>query len=429
MRNRAIAPMVAWPAVQAVTPPYEVLYDAVGLGMATYTRSAFDVRVLGGHGERFVPGLMLVSAHRAETDVPLLCGAVYFRYAVWRNRATRLHFAARDDLFEQGFFAGFPPSLPLWLRRALYPLNAGSGLSRVRVHPIRGLGTMTLGQALGTLQPDVRLADVLPAGIEARLRARARSARLPDPERVGDVLHGSYADLLWTSCTPETLPAPAFAEAWRRRAAAATNDLRTLVGLVRDRHALLVFPEGRPSPDGEIGPIRRGVTALIRRGGPEIIQPVGLAYDPLVAGRTRAYVALPPRCDPPVGDVEAWALALIRRAAPLTVGQVVADRLVAAAEEGRDRMRPAELDESLADAVSAAGGQGRLHDAELGTLRGRRESLDEALAACIARGLVLRRGAAELGLAASAIAGDGAVQRLALEYRSARAPVASAPAP
>ena len=53
---------------------------------------------------------------------------------------------------------------------------------------------------------------------------------------------------------------------------------------MRDGNVLIVFPEGRPSPDGEIGPIKPGIGALVRRGKPRAVRPLALAYDPLVRG-------------------------------------------------------------------------------------------------------------------------------------------------
>jgi 1-acyl-sn-glycerol-3-phosphate acyltransferase len=164
--------------------------------------------------------------------------------------------------------------------------------------------------------------------------------------------------------TPEDVSAPEF---WSRRAGRAANDLRELVDVVAAGNPLLLFPEGRPSPDGEIGPLQRGLGALVRRGRPPAVRPIALAYDPLVRGRTRVTLAFGAAVAPPERGVEEWALTLLRRAMPLTCGQLAARRLgedetVAAIREALDEGRPVEPDllragrrrRRLAEAFAAA---------------------------------------------------------------------------
>ena len=85
------------------------LYDAVGHGMWAYSRTAFRVTTLSAGRFAPEPGTLVVATHRRETDVPILGPPLYFGMGGRRNRSNRLHFAARDDMFLPGFFAGFPP--------------------------------------------------------------------------------------------------------------------------------------------------------------------------------------------------------------------------------------------------------------------------------------------------------------------------------
>jgi hypothetical protein len=140
---------------------------------------------------------------------------------------------------------------------------------------------------------------------------------------------------------------------------------------VGHRQALVVFPEGRPSPDGEIGPLRRGLSALVRRVQPGWLFPVSLAYDPLVPGRTRVIVTLgPPKATPP-DAVEESVLELLRTGTALTAGQHVAHEL----EHGREPSRP-----SLDEAVEAAQAERRPVDPELVDPERRAVRLEQALA-------------------------------------------------
>jgi hypothetical protein len=185
---------------------------------------------------------------------------------------------------------------------------------------------------------------------------------------------------------------------WSARATQAARDFRALVDILRRPATLLVFPEGRPSPDGEIGPVRPGIGALLRRGRPRAIQPVALAYDPLVRGRTRLVIGIPDPVEPPEGkDAEEVLVSLLRRSMPLTAGQFAAHRLL----EGADA-DPAALDRELAAAVESAQAESRPVEGFLLREETRRRRLAEALAVAPAK--------------------PEALTFLAREYRTARQP-------
>jgi hypothetical protein len=348
------------------------LYDAVGHGMWAYSRAAFRVSVLGREGFTPEPGTLVAVTHRRETDVPVICPPLYFAMGGRRNTTGRMHFAARDDMFLPGFFAGFPPDLPPLARRLLYKVGVARWLPRVNVFPIRSAQVARVGEVLAA-RADEPLAELLPEKEAAAFAERATASGLASPAGARDVLRGEYADLLWQPFTPDSRTG--LDEFWSARAAQAAGDFRKLVEIVREGNVLIVFPEGRPSPDGEIGPIRPGIGALVRRGKPAAIRPLALAYDPLVRGRTRVHLAHGRPAQLPGDDVEGALLAVMRQAMPLTCGQVVAALLEAGAEADVPR-----LERELADAIALAREEGRPVEPDLETPEGRRRRLAEALA-------------------------------------------------
>jgi hypothetical protein len=372
------------------------LYDAVARGMWAYSKAAFRVETLGPERFRLEPGTLVVVTHRRESDVPLICPPLYFGAGLSRNVGDRMHFSARDDMFLPGFFAGFPPDLPRWIRRVLYPLGVARWLPVVQVHPIRSASVARLGEVLRRW-PEAPLGELVPAETVEVFGARAASAGLTAPVKAGEALRGDYADLLWRPVSPGDGVLEGLESFWSGRAAQAAGEFRALVELMRSRGTLIVFPEGRPSPDGEIGPIRPGIGALVRRGRPERIRPMALAYDPLVRGRTKVLIALPEPVPPPSSDVDAALLTLMRRTMPLTAGQFAAHRLLEGAEAD-----PANLDADLAAAVDTARREERPVERALLTADSRRRRLAEALAVAPTK--------------------PEAVSFLALEYRSARQP-------
>ena len=149
------------------------LYDAVGHGMWAYSNAAFRVDVLGGEKPDPGPGTLVAVTHRKETDVPVIGPPLYFAMGGRRNTTGRMHFAARDDMFVPGFFAGFPPDLPLRARRLLYRVGVGPWLPRVNVFPIRSASVARVGEVLAAA-PDRPLGELLPGGGRRRRSGRAR---------------------------------------------------------------------------------------------------------------------------------------------------------------------------------------------------------------------------------------------------------------
>jgi 1-acyl-sn-glycerol-3-phosphate acyltransferase len=374
------------------------LYDAVAAGMWGYGHAAFRLAVLGHKRLPLEPGTLIVSTHRRETDVPLVAPAIYGRARLWRRRrpVERMAFAARDDMFLPGFFAGFAPGLSPRVRRALFPVGVGRWLPRIQVHPLRSASVARLGEVLRELG-DVVLADALPAAHEEEFRRRATECGLAPPLRARDALRGEYADLLWQPVSSSDLRRDDLEPFWSRRAIRSAADFRTLVELLRSGGILVVFPEGRPSPDGDIGPIRRGLAALVRRARPIVLQPVAPAYDPLTRGRTRALVALGDPVPPPASEIDDAVLALLRRTTPLTCGQIVASL----GGERPQVRRSREVEAAVEAALDVACAQGRSVDPDLLRPDRRRRRVEDALAAAPKR--------------------PEAVAYLAREYRSARA--------
>ncbi len=399
---------------------YDLLYDAIALGMWVNTRSVFRVTTIGPVPSRLERGTLLVSTHRAETDVPLVCPSIYLGYGLWRRRSVRPHFAAREDVFEPGFFAGFPDRMPLLARRALYGVGVGRVLSRLPMHPLPypDAKRLRLGRALAAVPAETALETLLPPETLAPFTDRARRANIPPPLTAGEALRGAYADLLWRFCRRDELADPIFDAAWQRRAVEATAEIRDLIELVRSGEVLVLFPEGRPSPDGAIGPVRGGAGMLVRRGRPESVLPVGLAYDPLQR-RPRAFVAFGRPLTDLSGNVEASILRSLMLTTPLTCGQVVAGHLVDVADGTRPTVALAELDDALRRAVTTARSDGRPVDPALTETAIRRGRLDDCATALCRIGLARPSDRRTLEIDLERVRESVPVRRLALEYASA----------
>jgi 1-acyl-sn-glycerol-3-phosphate acyltransferase len=305
---------------------------AIALGMTVYVRSRFRLRCYGAERLSNAPGTIVAVSHRSDDDVPVLAAALYTQWAraVAQGRPWPT-FVARDDLFVRGFLAGWQPGLPIAVRRPLFKLRISRPLERLRCVPVREPRRMRIVELLLS-DPDRDLDGWLPAELERELLKRARALGRPQPRSGGDVIDAAYADVLWEPVDrDETQGADA---AWRGHLDRAVADFRRIVEIVRRGDHLVIFPEGDTSPDGRIGPIRPGLGSVVRRGAARLIQPVSIAYDPLVSGRPRAYVAVARALElagsPAAAngaERERAVTEALRAGTPLTPGQLAASAL------------------------------------------------------------------------------------------------------
>jgi 1-acyl-sn-glycerol-3-phosphate acyltransferase len=370
--------------------------DPVALGMRAYVRASFRVRVFGLEHLRVEPGQIFAPSHRSDNDVPLLITVLYPTWSkAVAEGAPWPTFAAMIELFLPGFFAGYPAGLPLALRRALWPYQPGGVLRRhLQCVPVREPERMRLEELLRH-SPQTPLDKLLPSEALEALSARATALKHPRPTRAADVLWGGYADLLLGSSI-ERDSTPDASEAWRAHGRAAVRDFRHLAESLAAGGSVILFPEGQLSSNGDIGQLQPGLASLARRGNARRVQPVALAYDPLVSGRTRAYVAFTDPIEPEQGRILHAVERAMRATMPLTPGQLAAtavlDGLTSASTFGR----------SAEAAIDHAREEGRpLEPALLGS--GRERALSEALSRARRRG-----------------PSDPIVQRLARELASAR---------
>jgi len=408
--------------------PSAALLALAAVGLWSYAHRSFRVVVLGGEDLRLQPGLLMVATHRASGDVPVVCGSLYFTARVWTERRWRFHVAARGEFFERGFLAGYPARLPPRLRRLLQPITFRSGLLRVGARPLRAAKRIKPAQAIEQLPADTPIAEVLPPALTERLLARARRLHIEPPSTTGELRRrrACFAELLWPTLSTEDLRGREGAKLRRRRRTQSEQDLAGLIDLVRSRQPLLMFPEGTHSPDGRIGPLRRGLGVLLDAGSPDHIAHIALAYDPLTTGRPRLLVAFGAPRARPTFDSDAEVLHQLRATMPLTCGQIVAHELLRAALHGHRSVETASLERRIRTATQVA----RQLDRHVDPMLDDREKTARRLRECL-RALVRAHGVtldgAGFTFEPERILGDERLWRLANEYASAHGTIMPSP--
>jgi len=299
------------------------LQQLVAMGMTGYVRANFRVRTFGLDRLALQPSTIIAPNHRSDNDVPLLASALVPRWSRAAGEGVPWPtFAADDHAFFRGFLAGYPESIPLGLRRALWPVRVGGILERhLQCVPVRRPAQMRLVELL-RYDPQQVLDGQLPPDVRAALARRAQGLGRPVPARAAEALDGRYADILWTELDRDHTTG--VDELWRAHLRSAVADFRRLIAAVREGGLVIIFPEGELRTEGDIGPLAPGLASLARRGRARQVQPVAISYDPLTAGRPRAYVSVGAAVQPVAGRLIVQVTEGLRRAIPLTAGQIAA---------------------------------------------------------------------------------------------------------
>lgn len=299
------------------------IQQLVAAGMTAYVRTGFHLRTFGLDNLRLEPGTIVAPNHRSDNDVPVLVSALA---GPWGRAVSGgipwPTFAADDHAFFRGFLAGYPEGLPLAARRLLWPVRVGGVLERrLQCVPVRRPAQMRLVELLRRA-PERPLDGQVPAELREALARRAARLGSQVPASAREALTGAFADILWTELARDDTTG--CDDIWRAHLRTAVSDFRRLVLTLRDGGIVVIFPEGELITDGQIGPLAPGVASLARRGRARLVQPVAIAYDPLTVGRPRAYVSVAPAVAPSAGGVRDAIAESVRRAIPLTTGQIAA---------------------------------------------------------------------------------------------------------
>jgi hypothetical protein len=363
----------------------------VAAGMTAYVRVRLRPRVFGLEHLRLEPGTIVAPNHRSDNDVPVLVAALYPQWARAVARGVPWPtFATDDHALQRGFLAGYPEHIPLWLRQLLWPIRVGGVLERnLQCVAVREPTRMLLAEVLRA-DRHMALDGQVPAELRAALARRAAERHRPPPERADDVLRGEYADLLWTAVERDQVAR--HGEVWRDHLRVAVRDFGQLVQTLESGGLVVMYPEGELSSDGRIGPLKPGLASLARRGRARWVQPVATCYDPLAGRRPRVYLSVAAPIVPQPGRLINDLTSALRRATPLTAGQIVAWHL------SRGATSQTELDSAASHWIDRARAEQRPIEPALEGSR-RRALLHGAYRRALRRGpadQVIRRLAVEL---------------------------------
>jgi len=256
------------------------------------------------------PSTLVTINHRRDLDILIIAPVLHLKKTLFKD-SLRLHFVARDDLFEPGFLTShflFP-----WpAGKQFHKLNIAGVMHTLRAYPISSVMYKRFGALMRDALKaagDIPLQDVVKdpylRDAAGRLKRHVQSDldTITLAEFLGydyRVLHETFSDV---GVLKEGMAKVVRTHSLQR----IDEQLKVFADILDGGGICLLAPEGRLSPDGRFWPVKSGLHRLLSLTSvPVTILPVNATYDFMTRKRMRIYVDIGKeiKIDHNVGKVE-----------------------------------------------------------------------------------------------------------------------------
>ncbi len=258
------------------------------------TRLLFDVEVHGLEYDTRASQTYYGMSHKRDLDPIVIIPTMIFHRG-WRGLAGDVHFALRSDGFSPGYLSRVTVN-PRWFARCIRPLNIGTALRWLGVHPTQDLYRPAEEWVRELLSSgyDGHVGDVLaPMFIEELATVTGEPYREIEAYQLSKLLDWRYHYAIQHFYSPVLLVGPARRPLEGLVIARVKDDLADLDKWLWSGGSLYGSPEGQLSPDGKLSAINSGLHRLIYATPPDTrIIPIFIIYDFMTVQKLRIYVDL-----------------------------------------------------------------------------------------------------------------------------------------
>ena len=254
----------------------------------------YEIKFSGLQNYRASPSTLITINHKRDLDILIIAPNLHLRRTLFKNKL-RLHFIARDDLFEPGFLTAHFMSKGR-IGYLIHKVNIGPIMRALRAHPISHLVHMRLNSLTRDVihvQGDIKLEEALkPEYLDAF------SERLGQQNKVGfgDVTLSQFLGFDYRALheTPTDVVVLKVGISRKVRAESLKTiekQLQECADILNNGSICLLAPEGQLSPDGRFWPVKSGLYRLLSMTKTDVkILPINTTYNFMTQKRMRIYV-------------------------------------------------------------------------------------------------------------------------------------------
>lgn len=275
------------------------------------------------------PQTYLAISHKRDVD-PIVTLPTILTHRGWRAWAGNVHFALRDDAFSPGYLALLLKNIS-WLSHLLHPLSIGPILRWLGAHPLEHLHMRPSEEWIREslqIEGDTSARDILtPLFIENLAKTNGEDVKQIEENKLSHLLSWRYHTVLQTYCGPEIFVGHARRRIEQRVVQTLKEHINELSAWLSNGGSVYGAPEGRLSPDGNLGSATAALHRLLRTAPANLqIVAIFLSYDFMTTKRPRVFVDIAPAIEHP-STLHPYELDAVLRRAWLQVARFTCTQL------------------------------------------------------------------------------------------------------
>jgi 1-acyl-sn-glycerol-3-phosphate acyltransferase len=360
----------------------------------------YDIRLEGLHNYTASPATLITINHKRDLDIPIVASVLHLHKTPFSEKL-RMHFVARDDLFQPGFltahftFFGIAGYL-------IHRINIKPVMIALRAHPISHLIRRRIGPLIRELEQtngESPMREVVnPKGLDlinTMLGHRNRN-NLGDTT-VADFLGYSFSTLHQKPADIGILQSDFSRDLRRKTLKKISQQLRDIVRVLNGGGICMLAPEGQLSPDGRFWPVKSGLFRIISMtsGDPRVL-PVNTTYDFMTRGRMRIYMTVGQEFTAVKGMNKIKLERLVQKSigtlGPVTLSHLGSEFLISVIDKGREQFEEQECLTVLARRAGQLRSRNVRLEERLLTEERLKQRTDDFLRYCLKKGIISKKG-------------------------------------
>lgn len=256
----------------------------------------YDIRLVGLENYHAHPATLIAINHRRDLDILIIGSFLHLRKTLFQDRL-RMHFAARNDLFDSGFLTAHY-RLPGLMGELAHKVNITPIMRLLRARPISHLINKRTGPLMRDVMEVVGNLKMEQIVKQVYLDEFARLLKAPSNLDLGSITIADFLGFDYSSLHQEHTDMGILQTGLSSRVRShamkmVERQLETLANVLDEGGICLIAPEGHLSYDGKFSPMKSGLHRLLSMTHADArVLPVSTTYDFMTTGRMRIYVTI-----------------------------------------------------------------------------------------------------------------------------------------
>jgi 1-acyl-sn-glycerol-3-phosphate acyltransferase len=360
----------------------------------------FDIRVEGMKNYTASPATLITINHKRDLDIPIVASILHLGKTPFSENR-RMHFVARDDLFQPGFLTAHFPVFGI-AGPLIHKINIKPVMVALRAHPISHVIRRRIGPLIRELVPFDRTVPLKDVVSRPGLALISKMLEGQKDYNLGDITVGDFLGYPFSTLHQQPVDVKIIRGDLSRNLREKTlrkigEQLQDIADILNTGNICMLAPEGQLSPDGRFWPVKSGLFRLISMTTSDIrIIPVNTTYDFMTLRRMRIYMTVGHELtmvkELSKVDLEQLAQKSIVTLGPVTLSHLGSEFLLQVLDSGRKQFEEEECYTIILQRVEELRARSIRLEERLLTEQSLKKRTVDFLRYCTKRGIISNKG-------------------------------------